>query len=288
MNLTNISYISAQDFLNEVKNKLKVQYQKADIDDSLMYPVIRHCLSKMGAKVYPVATDTVYVSNYIGELPKDFYKLVLALGCYSYTVKQTNDSPQLYDVTESQIEDFLVTKPSKTWVDDCGDNFYIIQRYETFDITYHETYPLSVSKSSIPSCVNNCFNKNVLSPHQIEIKNGKIYAGFTTGVVYVEYLKKLETEEDLIIPDYPQITEWIKDACIVEGLESIYLSGNGDVVQRLQYMQQELSKSEANARTFIKAFEFSDLYELRKIFYKRYNKFNNMVYGDPNNSVDYR
>jgi len=280
-----LNFITAQDLLNEVKNDLRVFFERAVVDDSHLYPVVRECLAKLGSKVYPVGNSVIYIENYQGNLPEDFHKLILAVGCFSYTVKQTpNLNPQLYDVSEAQLEDFLISKPSVTCLDECGENFYVIQRFESFDVTYSEFTPLSLSNSSIPYCANDCFNKNILYQQQIDISNKKISAGFEKGYIYIDYLQKLETEDmdgkELLIPDFERIKEWIKAACVKKVFQVLYWNNDADVQQRYHDSKNELTVLEANARSFVKQVEFSELYDMRKTFYARYSKFEQMVYGN--------
>lgn len=280
-----INFITAQDLLQEVRNELRSFHERSVLDDSYFYPVIRLCLSKLGAKIYPIGNDILYVNEYKASLPKDFHKLVLALGCFDYTIKGTPDydNPKLYDVSEAQLKDYLISKPSETCLDECGENFYVIQRFETFDVTYSEFCPLKLSTGSSPYCVNNCFNKNILSQNQIEVSKGQLTTNFRTGSIYIDYLQNLEHHDsdgvDLLIPDFAQIREWIKTACIKKGFEVIYYNNDGDVQQRLNYIKNELTILEASAKSFVNRSELSELYDLRKLFFGRYNKFNEVVYG---------
>lgn len=279
-----INFIPATDILNEVENDLRVYFERSVLDKSHLYPVIRDCVSKLGSRVYPVGNTIIYISEYNGFLPKDFHKLILALGCFTYVIEGTpNENPQLYDITEKQMEDYLISKPSETCLDECGENFYVIQRFDTFNVKYTDYAPLSVSKTSYNYCVNNCFNKQVLGQSQFEIANGKIYTGFESGYIYMDYLQKPEKETvdgmDLLIPDFAAFREWIKAACIKKCFEVLYYNNDADVQQRLRYANEEVTKLETRARTVARQAELSDLYEVRKVFFGRYNKFSQMIYG---------
>lgn len=283
-----IHFILAQELLNEVRNELRVYFEKSILDDSHFYPVIRSCLAKLGAKIYPVGNTVVWVTEYNGNLPQDFHKLIMALGCFEYKIESTpNLNPQLYQT--NKIDDFIVNAPSTTCLDECGEDFYVIQRFESFDIQYSGYCPLSVSSNSLPYCTNDCFNKSVLGQSQIEIANGKIYTGFETGAVYINYLQKLEAYDidgiDLIIPDFAQIRDWIKAACIKKAFEIMYYNNDADVQQRLMYSKNELTVLEENAKSFARRTEFSELYDIRKMFFGRYKKFEEIVYGPGQTSL---
>lgn len=283
-----INFISAQDLLHEFKNDLRTYFERSILDDSYFYPVIRECLSKLGAKVYPVGSEVIWVDQYSGNLPKDFHKLIVAIACFDYVIQSTaNDNPQIYQVGETQIEDFLITKPKSTCVDDCGNDLYVIQRFETFDVTFKEYCPLSVSPNSYPYCTNDCFNKKVIGQSQVEINkgNGKIYTGFEKGSVFINYLQTLEQHDtdgvDLLIPDFAPIREWIKAACVKKAFQVMYWNNDADVQQRYQDSKNELTILESNAKSFARQVEFKELYDLRKVFFGRYNKFSEIVYGNP-------
>ena len=285
MNLIkDVHFIPADEIIGEIKNDLRVYFERSVVDESHLYPVIRECLAKLGSKVYPVGNAVIYISNYQGKLPSDFHKLIMAVGCYKYTINHIpNQNPQLYDVTESQLKDFLVTKPSEICLDDCGDNLYVIQRFESFETTFTDFVPLSISNSSIPYCSNDCFNKQIRGQSQIDISKNKMSTGFESGFVYIDYLQKLEQEtddgKDLLIPDFERIKEWIKAACVKKVFQVMYWNNDGDVQQRYHDSKNELTVLEANARSFVKQVDFKELYDMRKTFYARYSKFEKIVYG---------
>lgn len=283
----NVNFITAEDLLTEVKNDLRVYFERAVVDNSHLYPVIAECLSKLGSKIYPVGKTTLFVDNYKSSLPDDFHKLLLALACFDYKVTSTvTENPQLYEVSDSTIADFLVTGKSTLCTDECGDQWGIVQRFETFDVTFKEFAPLSISNSSLPYCANNCFNKSVLHQHQIDLSSKLLVTGFETGYIYMEYLQKLEKDtvdgKDILIPDFARIREWIKGACVKKVFQVMYWNNDADVQQRYHDSKNELAVLEANARSFVKQVDFKEMYDARKTFYSRYAKFEQVVYGHGN------
>lgn len=77
----NLKYIEAQELIRETKNELSSYFEKGALDESLLYPIIRTCLSKMGLKILPVKKIVLKLDQGKAELPCDFYKLDFALGC---------------------------------------------------------------------------------------------------------------------------------------------------------------------------------------------------------------
>jgi hypothetical protein len=278
----NVHFIPADELLMEVRNKLKSYFEDSSLDDSDMYPIIRACLSAMGGKVYPVGSKVIMIDSYKGFLPDDFHKLILALGCANSIVISTpNPNPQLHEriLTKEQA---LEIGDSTVCESTCGTYFQVVQKFEAYEQVFQDVYPLKLSPNSNYYCTSNCWNKQIRNADEIDIKNGCIYTSFQSGSVYIEYLQKLETddpeEKDLLVPDFAPIREWIKAACIKEGLEMLYLNGVSDLERRLQYAKNELSVKEMNAKSFVSMPEFKELYDTRRALYGRFNKFSDIVY----------
>lgn len=282
-----VNYISATELLLEVQNQLSTFFERALLDDSIFYPVIKRCLDKLGMKILPTAHLVIPIKDYQGILPFDFYKLVSATGCFEVETLITDENPKVIEVYESDkfksYQDYYLLKPADVRVDAYGDEFYVIQRYETFAVRYNNFYPLSVAQSSFGQCANGCLNKQVRSQNKIEISGRKLLTNFASGSILLEYLQSLEKETvdgtDLLIPNYSPITEWIVYKCIYKGLEKMYLNQEADVQQRLQFIGQQLAVAETNALTFISKSSIRELYDYRNLFFSRFKKFNDMVYG---------
>jgi len=285
-----INFIPVDSLLEEVRLMLSSYYEKDMLDDVVFYPIIKEALSKLGAKIYPVNSKIIRIQNYKGKLPNDFYKLILALGCFDYTITTGTDSsnPKLYDITPEQFDDYLISKPSITGLDECGANFYLVQRFETFTTSYSSISPLSVSTNSMPYCTNNCFNKNISSPDQIQVDkhNSTLLTNFNNGFVYLEYLQNLEidTEEgkDILIPDFGPIRRWIKALCIETAFKFIYFNNySSETERKLMRAEKDTYIAETEAKSFTRRSDIDDFYNMRKVFFGRYNKFHQMVYGLP-------
>ncbi len=281
------NFITAKELLYEIKNAVPTYFERGIIDDSIFYPHISYCLGLLGLKVYPTGSVVVPIRNYKGQLPYDFYKMVSAVGCFNYVVTSNPDynNPKLYDVAEEQITNYLISKPSITGKDENGENFYIIQKFEQFSVEYSSYSPLTLSKASHNYCTKDCHNKQQGEANQIEIQKsqGQVITNFETGSIYLEYLQKLEVDtdegKDILIPDFQQVRKWIKDYCIMELFRYLLNNTTLDIQYRLNLATQQESVSQSNARSFVKRFEFSDLYQLRKLLYSRYTKFHEIVHG---------
>lgn len=274
------NYISVQDVLAEIKSTMRSYFEQGLIDDGTLYPTIRDCLAKLGSKLYPVSQVILNVQEYKADLPLDFRKMVLALGCGNFKTTDIDPLGKIYEATPDTITNF-VTKPPKPCIDECGDEFYIVQKFDTYSIEYSEFFPITISPNSTTHCSADCFNKSK-SPYEIEIdlRKKKIITNFESGTIYLEYVQNIETTDDLLIPDFRQIIKWIKDACIVTILkEVLYNYPDQSVTTKLSIAERDAGISELNARSFVRANEFSDFYNMRRLFSSRYSKFTNVVFG---------
>ena len=274
------NYISVQDVLAEIKSTMRSYFEQGLIDDGTLYPTIRDRLAKLGSKLYPVSQVILNVQEYKADLPLDFRKMVLALGCGNFKTTDIDPLGKIYEATPDTITNF-VTKPPKPCIDECGDEFYIVQKFDTYSIEYSEFFPITISPNSTTHCSADCFNKSK-SPYEIEIdlRKKKIITNFESGTIYLEYVQNIETTDDLLIPDFRQIIKWIKDACIVTILkEVLYNYPDQSVTTKLSIAERDAGISELNARSFVRANEFSDFYNMRRLFSSRYSKFTNVVFG---------
>ncbi len=280
----NLNYIPAQELIREVKNELSTYFEKGALDNSYLYPTIRTCLSKMGLKILPVKKTFLKLDEGRVELPCDFYKVELAIGCglcESTDVDYLN--PQLREYYVSGVN--VCETDCDYCSDSCGNLFSIIQTYNTFSATYSNLFPLRIAGCN-EYCSNDCLNHNQRywnhweQANEITIRNGYIYANFKVGHIYLEYMTNLESDDgDLLIPDQQTIKDWIKHEMMFVCFRKLYLNQEGDFVQRLNWIQQQLAIYQTNAQSIYKRWEVKEIYDLRKVLRSRFKKFNTAVYG---------
>lgn len=276
-------YISAQEVINELKNEMHSFFKEGSLDESYLYPRIRYCLGKMGLKIYPSRQEILTIDNYLSKLPENFYKLQIALGCFVVTTSNTDSMQSTFE--EVRVETLPDCSCTYNFCyDDCG-MFQIKQINDVFTNVYSTTKVLVPSEDARPYCTDECFSWPKNYDNQITIKNGKLYTGFETGQVYIEYLANLETDDgDLMVPENSTIIEWIKDEMRVICFRVLYDNG-GDFLQRLQNARNELTVSKLAAESLYRREEFSEWYNLRKLLKSRYHKFNTAVYGKNYNTA---
>lgn len=288
-------YVDATVIINNVKNKLSSYFEQGSLDESLLYPTIKSCLDRMGYKVHPTKHKVIEVKDRYADLPNDFFKLNFAIGSANYEKIDlpTDSSPARYvekailSVDKGDNSNACQFKaPCENGdITLCGDNYgQLYQFYQEFDmnvVKYSSVFAIKVVDSG--ERASNFHTED--TPYFVTIKNGGIYANFN-GSIYIEYLSTMENEDlEMIVPDYTQITDWIEKAMMVTCFEKLYLNGEGDVLQRLQYLNNSLGLAEAKARSFYKMLEVQDMYDIRTVMRSRFMKYSKAVYGRlPTNS----
>jgi hypothetical protein len=268
-----IKYISGEIIANNVMNSLKTYFEKGLVDESHIYKPMRSCLNRIGLKVFPIRYATIPIIDKIGELPCDYMDVLSAIGVAECKVLDYN--PDQFKVVETPTTHYTLSTPvcsrvpSTPCQDECGNLYELVQEFDIYKLTLNQLFNVTVKTQ------DNSGSVNVLqqsSQEEIVIKDNKIFANFD-GYVYLEYLADLIEKTDIKVPDYSQITDWIEMEIMVECLRSIYLNGEADVLQRLQYVEGVVRLKESIARNFFKAFEYHDLYNLSEILKRRFEKY---------------
>lgn len=265
-----LTYITSEDIINELKNKLSTYFEAGYLDESVLYRKIRHCISVMGGKIRPFKRRMIKIDNYQGALPKDFFKLTRAVGCFNYEIKMT-------DTTVSRYEDVIVNEVEicKTECDyckdECGNMYKVVQKFPTYSLDWTQYFNLNLSSDSIGYCEDGF--RNVDSMSQVSINKDRLVTNFEKGWVYIEYTAQLEVDGNYLIPDREQIIDWIIDELRVECFEYLFDNGLQDVQNRLANAKQDLTISKLAARAFFKMPEVKDFYNMANMFVRRYQIF---------------
>jgi len=298
-----MDYIPSDEIINRVKNSLGSYFAANKLDESIFPPVIRRCLGHMGLKILPPKRAVVPVVDYRGKLPSDFKKLTLALWCgSSTTVYEKNGlkwrAHQKVVKVHTEIQPHhngVVTTCHpvccEAFVDSCGNVTKIVQETEYDAFEYSSFVPMKPSKATAPLCDKSCFNLSLpaQTPYSIEVKQvrptsltfGSHYEAVTTeqeGVIYIEYLADVESDEGFEIPDNPTVTEWIYQELLVESFTYLYNNGE-DVLQRKRDAERLLAVWEQRAQQVYKRSEISDYYDTAKHLASRYGQMQRQISG---------
>lgn len=267
-------YTSSTILVANVMNKIPSYFESGIIDESLLFKALKSGLDRMGHKIMPIREAYIKIEDKQGILPKDFFKAIKLIGC---NVMEFYDIENPYQtrITERSIIEIPVCKSvCNSCTDECGNVYEMMQEFDAIKVKSKEYFEVKVDSSNKDICEGDlCYND---SPYTVSLKNGKIYANFT-GYIYIEYLANLETCEDFLVPDYTQITDWLENLMMIECFEKIYLNGDGDVIQRLQFLNGKAINLEAIARGFWKQVEMQEVHDLKKILRNRYAFYKNIV-----------
>lgn len=276
----NLKYIPAQEIISETKNDLYSYFEKGALDESILYPIIRTCLSKMGLKILPVKKTVLKLDRGKAELPCDFYKMDYALGCgFCENIGIDYNVPQFLEYEVSGLN--ICETECDYCSDACGNLYGIRQYYNTWTTQYSELFQLTIGTDSKPFCTTGCFEDlSRKGYNEITIKNGHVYASFLEGHIYIEYLTNLESDDgDLMIPDQQVIKDWIKQEMVFVCFKRLLRNKDADVSQQLRWEQEQLAIHQTNAQSMYKRWEVSEYYDARKVLRSRFHKYNTIVYG---------
>jgi hypothetical protein len=273
-----MKYTTSTDLINEIRDELHHWVEQGKVDDSIFYPVIRLCLSNMGGRILPEKETVLDVYSYKATLPKDFDSLIMAMACVTKEhvrpVTNAEITVENYDLTYTPVKQYEVH------TNGCGVP-YQIQRvipYEAFSWTEFEV--LSIAKQSKNKCNHNCMNLHSNSPNEITIENGLMMTNFPEGTVYLRYASSLEDDCDILIPDYPEITEWVKAELRAKAFKVMYWNNTPDITQQLGHTEKEAAVHKERARAFYKRPDLSDVYALRNTLARQYKTLSYGIIGN--------
>lgn len=263
-----MKYILSQQLIDEVKAGMASYFTSHRANEAMLYGPLMECLSQMGTGILEEDTALIHIEGSQADLPEDFEKLCYAVGCFEW--EMTRPVPNI-GTQEKRVEACAVDI-QKGFDVQVGPNGLekVIQYlpYETFSWSDFEVLRLVKPVKTLTA--DGCPNTMARSQNEIEIKNGKITTNFETGTIYIEYLKNPISVEGIQIPDQPKILTWIKQAMRTAVLDELYINGEPDILQRLQYAQNRLTIAEMRAMQIYKRSEFTEFYGLRNRLMARY------------------
>lgn len=258
----------AQELINRVKAGMSTYFTSHRANEAMLYPPLFECLSQMGTGILEEDKALLTVSGNQAMLPDDFQQLCYAAGCFQWELVR----PVPNAGTQERRVEACAVDIQKGFDVQVGPNGLqkVIQYlpYETWSWTDFEV--LTLVRPVKDFTAEGCPNMRATSQNEIEIKNGKILTNFESGTVYMEYLKNPVSPEGIKVPSHPFILKWIEEKMRTAILDELYINGEPDILQRLQYAQQRLTVAEMRAMTIYKRSEFEEFYALRNRLMSRY------------------
>lgn len=265
-----MEYIEIEELLEELYNSdLRSYSQTSLIDDSIFYPVINQVLATLKIKTKVIKQDIISIHNFKGELPSDFFKVKEMFTCKKITHTFKNPTIKV----ETKKLDSL-NKCDINYINTEGNNIIMVQKFEDTIFEFDSIIPLNLHKSSISySCDNFISN----SKNYVSIQNGFINTEFREGDLVMVYES---TENDGKIPNYEKLKSAIKTLCTYEAFKIMFINGEQDIIQKLQYIEPKAAIAINIISNIAKEQSFSNFREWKKMQNSRYlihNKLN--IYG---------
>ena len=129
----------------------------------------------------------------------------------------------------------------------------------------------------MPRCDRECFHFGQKSPHEFEIRDNYLHVNFEKGLVYIQYKESLENDEGFNIPDFPEITDWIKQALIVQAFTSLWRNGE-EVQQKLAFEKGSLRTLEIMALQFYRTSGVHKYAQTAQVFVDRFKEMDRTLY----------
>lgn len=261
-----MNYIDSSILIEEVVNELHTYFDNSQVEESILYPVIRECLTQMGANILEEVEGTLAIKNFRGDFPKGFKSLTEAYLCSNHEVTRRIPNTGIHTVEVGVVE-VDPCAPFELQKDGCGNTYKIVQHlpYETYSWS-----TIDILTTYNTSCSKDCPNVGAQSPFQITINNNSVTTSFESGTIYIKYLKTPETDTGYNIPDHDTIIAWVKYEMQRKVLENLYVNGTPDLERRLQFVEQKCHIAKENARKVWKSSSLQQFYGVRNTLAKRY------------------
>lgn len=265
-----MEYIEIEELLEELYNAdLRSYSQTSLIDDSLFYPVINQVLATLKIKTKVLKQEIIEIREFKGELPNDFFKVKEVFTCEK--IKHTFTNPTV-QVEMKKVES--LNKCDINYLSAEGGGVIMVQKFEDTIFEFDTIIPLNVHKSSKSYCCND-FIAN--SNNFISIQNGHINTEFREGNLVMVYES---TENDGKIPNYEKLKTAIKTLCTYEAFKVMFLNGEQDVIQKLQYIEPKAAIAFNIINAIAKEKSFGDFRSWKQLQNSKYLIHSNLIkYG---------
>ena len=282
LNRSNLTYIPLNDIIIEVKASLSSFFESGlDISEAIYIPQVRSLLRKLGPRIKAIDSEIISIDQYKGPLPRNFYKMLSAIGSFNKQIYVPNIDVNTVNI----IEDFSIHKINGCELNVCTNEYdeymHVMQKTKEGEwVQYVDFVPLQVAKTSTPNVDDYSPNLHIKnSEHQISFDRNNIMTNFPSGYVYMEYYSLLEDSEgNIVIPSDEIIQDAFTETIRLAILEYLLFNNSQDI-SNLYKLQNEKTKFAVKmAVDLIKTPEVSDVLRLKQWMINRYRKFQNLNY----------
>jgi len=282
-----LEFISADSLIALVQEDMASFDANNQLDPGRWYPWIKKVISDLGISCLEYKHGLIYLKNYKGEIPCDFY--IMDSAFLVNTDCCTPDNGIIHYQGRSIIWDDTSTSCAVQGSDCSGSCDYLTCELDTFNqVTVREyvqglpyTYTIS---TFFPLYVNQrvssgwCLPRSVCfgstSKHEVTISNGEMFTNFQDGIVLFNYYAYPTDENGLPkIPDHPKFKLAIEHYLKWKILEKLWLnSDTPGVGDKLKYYKNEFeNNSYPDAEYFTKLASMSAMTDTIRNNRNRYN-----------------
>lgn len=294
--------ISTERIFGKIEDQLS-SLSATVMDVGQFYSEVKWCISRFGLAAYDLADALIYVDNYKGDAPCDFYLLDSAWLCgrtpiYNQTIPQPQSRFVVYnrEITEiiSQNTSCNGISPAYGNVNPMmngvviesnvcnNNNEQVLEKISTIDYIqgempirreWHNPQLLTVrtNKSVKNVFAKDCKNIGVSSPNEISIEQqGQFYYIHSTlpnPVIYLRYYR-FPTDIDTglpLIPDVPIIERGIEYHLMHYFFYMAWLNGNIDNIERkVKDLEEKRNQYMMEAENYCKQPSFQKTVELMR------------------------
>jgi hypothetical protein len=239
-------FISADTVFNDVKQMLSTYDANGLLGEPDFFRWTRFCMNQLGTFSYKLKEVLIPIENYKAPKPEDFKLLkevyicsVECEGSSSYRGYLT--TPRVYTISDYY---------STTCYDKCDvcydGNEYVVKQVITKDYTIPERkissrLPLAIDRRlTADQCSSDCINRHTQCEYTFNLTNDEIITSFQEGWITFKYYALPTDEEGYpLILDEPLVEKAVEDYLIYKSFQKIYYNNEADVLQRMQYAEQQ-------------------------------------------------
>lgn len=247
----------------EVLTTIKRYADLGLVDETTLELRLATELKRFGSNIMELGAKVLEIKGGKADLPLTFSKLKKAMRVDSYKVE-----PEIV-VDDKWMTDYSVRRITETDYDyDELSETHYKKAYK--DVIYKKLIKgshikfhcrpseiVSLTKGFSKDFVaDDCLNKkiqNVKGCSEINIVGNKVYANFKEGELYIEYERLPEEDDELFIPDIPNLIKYLIYYLSYVALESVWINEEADAVQnKMMFFKNEASLLFQPAMTAVK------------------------------------
>lgn len=262
----------------------------SDIDENDWYFYTKSVLKRLNVEGTTVAETVLSVDNYKTYLPDDFSSLWALWKTDGCERDETIYKEHQQDKLIFYYEDTCLKKnkegcftssliPSET-TNVIMRDVYVGETIHQREY-YKDVHLLKMGNKRNGLCVEGCLNKSAKSEDEFILNENNASFTFKEGNVLLQYFAFAKDEDGLpLIPDDVRIEEAIEYYIIYKELEKKFITGEENVLQRMQYAQMKSDEKFNIAKTHLHFPTWKSMVEYAR---KNQTKNHKYIVGDVRN-----